>query len=808
MEKAAFHKRQPFLLLIPPHLLCKEAIMKFRFFLFFAIFSLIILLPLSRLVSQSSVPVQLREVATHLPNSLTVMNLALQPGFEDLTTLAMLRSVRGAKVVSVFCTNGESGDSDVRNQYPSQLAATLREEAYQASSVLEGEVRFLNLEDPGASASESDVWERWSKESLIATLEKLVLEVKPDIIVIAGDPRVKGKSPLRDALASLVLEVRDSLMSGVNREGRLPRGTHERWDVRRVFAEVKRGGISLDYSKVTGPLALLARKRAAEAIERYPSLAHQQSVWRRSNPLRYELLYGSLPKASTVKMLDQGLGSAPGKPLDQIHAALARLSSELVANVGSSAKFRSSRMKMLKGVVSLIDSVDGRFSQPLRPTPRQRKHLISWKRSLEQLRNLLLDVQVHFSIEHTVLSPRQLAHLTIDSVSGPPLKGRLEILFPSIEDDWIIDEARERLLPLRTGVAYRIVSPEKPDYHLPADLFGLERTSPRYDFSFFILHRGATREESFAVRTVIPLLFSPRHTLDILTPMVKADEGAEVIVRFTNNTYDGVADRIRIESDLVEGEGSNFRASTKGSSFTDTLKLHWKQALKDTSMIIPLSIGSVHVMNVAVRSFPVTVGRRDSISIVTPFPFGTTVHALRDIGAQASVVSPGSIATQPIGALVVDERSLSLLRVDGTTRSEIRSFASRGGHVIILRQEEDDWNANPLLSGVQLERTHEFGAATEATFNDANRLFRFPNAVDSSLWDSWLFFRAYHRVTVPESGSVEVVLRQAETGYPMIVTEKTGKGRITYVDLDLKHQMMNLHPGVLRLFANIISNRE
>jgi hypothetical protein len=751
---------------------------------------------------------QLREAATHLPGSLTVLNIALQPGFEDPKTLAMLRSVRGARIVSVFCTNGESGESDAENLYPSFLAAALREEAHLAFSVLEGEVRFLNFEDPGGYTSEEELRERWSKDSLAASLVKLILEIKPDIVLVAGDPRVKGTSAYRDTLVSALLQAVE-VAAGWKRGGLPPGIFREPWRVARIFAEVKRGGIVLDYSGIKGPLAALARARAGQASASYSSLAHQLTLWRGSRAPRYELLKGTLPKSSKMRQLDQGLDARPGKPLDGISAALTRLSSQLVLASENQGKLRSSKTVLLRSVVSLMDSVDARLAEPVRPSARQWKFLLSWKRALEQLRNILLGLRIHFTIDEKTLSPRQLVYLTIDSVTGPPLKGTAEILFPAAEEGWIIDEAREKRLALRTGVPYKLISPEPLEFHLPAALFGLQRTSPRYYFSFFLLHRGPTRESSFVHRTNIPMLFAPRHTLEILTPIVKANEGEEVIVQFTNNTRDGVADRIRISSELVEAEGKPFRASWKGSSFIDTLRLHWKKTLADTSIVVPVSIGTIPVMNFAVRNFQVETADSDSVGIVTAFPSGTTVRGLHDLGVHAAVVSPGGALTQEMfRTLVLDERCLSLLSVGREMRSEIRSLAEQGGHVVILRQEEDDWNLTPIMPGVKLERTLDLGADAMVAFNDSSSLFRKPNAVDSSLWDSWLFFRAYHRIVVPSDGSVEVVVRDAASGTPLVVTERTGKGRITYVGLNLSHQMMNLHSEVMRFLANIISNAE
>ena len=67
---------------------------------------------------------------------MTVLSLALQPGFEDLAALSYLRFGRGAKIVNAFVTNGESGDNDLMVQGPGEIAFQRRGEAFKATAAL------------------------------------------------------------------------------------------------------------------------------------------------------------------------------------------------------------------------------------------------------------------------------------------------------------------------------------------------------------------------------------------------------------------------------------------------------------------------------------------------------------------------------------------------------------------------------------------------------------------------------------------------------------------------------------------------
>jgi len=124
-----------------------------------------------------------------LTNDLKVLSLALEPGFEDLETLAYLRMARGATILSVYLTNGEAGESDVRAEYPHYLAAQRREEAYQALQHLGGDVGFMNLPHVWATSDSEHVRAQWPADTVQARLVSMLKRFRPDVVVFAADWR-------------------------------------------------------------------------------------------------------------------------------------------------------------------------------------------------------------------------------------------------------------------------------------------------------------------------------------------------------------------------------------------------------------------------------------------------------------------------------------------------------------------------------------------------------------------------------------------------------------------------------------------
>lgn len=60
-----------------------------------------------------------------LRNPIVILSISLEPGFEDLPALAYLRLGRGARIISLYVTNGEATPSDVSGEPPFRLAARL-----------------------------------------------------------------------------------------------------------------------------------------------------------------------------------------------------------------------------------------------------------------------------------------------------------------------------------------------------------------------------------------------------------------------------------------------------------------------------------------------------------------------------------------------------------------------------------------------------------------------------------------------------------------------------------------------------------
>ena len=241
-----------------------------------------------------------------LKSNLHVLSIALQPGFEDLASLAYFRMGKGAKVMSVYATNGEGGESDVRSEYPPQLAAVRREEAAKALRHLGGEVYFLNLVDIPSAVNTEEIREQWHADSVQNRLMKIISQFRPDLILIARDQESEGPSVRWKVLVEDVLRSVERLRFQIGDTPPKELPPFARWTVNRVLSDDGTGmGVGLPIATSHTVWKKTYDVFAKEAAQQYASMQLQRSQWNTAKRVLYQTVY---PKgAKKLRTPDEGL---------------------------------------------------------------------------------------------------------------------------------------------------------------------------------------------------------------------------------------------------------------------------------------------------------------------------------------------------------------------------------------------------------------------------------------------------------------------------------------------------------------------
>ena len=747
---------------------------------------------------------------------LNVLSIALRPGYEDLETLAYFRLGQGAQIVSAFVTNGEAGESDVRGEYPNQFAAKRRAEASEAIRTLDGGALFLNMPDIVATSDSNHVRSIWRADTLRNRLVRLISDFHPDIILVARDWLGGTNSPQRQVLQGEVHRVVRQLASGNVANVFAGVGPIAPWKVPRVLVDDgARTGARASVEHLHPIWKKSFRQIGDEAAHKYASIATQRRMWladafggtTADMAIRYRQLYPA--GKGSLKQVDQDLPGLLPSTMAEMGKGIAALTNATLKGESRIRDAAGNSQDILVGLSQALAPLDRFLRQVLQLSPEEKKIGLQWKGAMEELRLALLGVDVRYTIDETVLTERQLARLKIDTITGIRPGGRAYLYFPLVDEKgWIVNETPYKQLGLSFHRDIRLLSPQKLEYDLPASIYGIQRSVVGNVFPVYVIHEGAKAEESFVARIDIPITFAPRFTAETLTPVVRVIRGERLAIELTNNSRDGVRDSVAVDDSLVFSSKKEFRLNAKGGTHRDTLILEWKRTLSEGTYSIPVKISGTTVAAFAARRFNLKVDESKHVALFTGVEASPTAEALRRLG-----VSYQSFGTAPqriddlagFQVVIIDRRAMTLDPSLQVCRPVLEQFVQRGGHLIILAQDAGTWNARPLIDNLSLKQATTFNEETAVDADSSSRMLTSPNEIHHDDWTNWLFQRSYNLVSGRALESAVIPVKTAQERAPLVIQWKRGAGTLTYTDLALQPQFLNVHAGACRLLANLIS---
>lgn len=748
-----------------------------------------------------------------LQNPVVILSIALEPGLEDLPTLAYLRLGRGARIVSLYVTNGEATPSDLCGEPPFLLAARRKEEAYQAISYLGGETHFLNLPDLGVVSSRDELTRAWNPDTVLTRLVGALRSYRPDVILLARDFRgAKGEIIRQSTFQEMLLQaVRTAAEQSARKSSSAVwsgRGRSE-WKVQRIFVDkgIPNQAVEVNSDSLHPIWKKSYREIAAEAAEYYQSLRVQRKSWYENGRRSYTSIYppsetpGLRPRGALVEKtsdsFDRGLRLHTPR-LQGLANTIARIARQAIA--GKS-------VTILSALSAAVDSVDGLLGPKTMVASLDRKTLLTWKNRLESLRCALLDIDIKFTVSESLVTRSQLFFLKFHKFSGKITRGETLVVFPGVRTaKWVVNEAFSHELPFELQKDYRILTPRDFEYNAPGAVYGLDRPTVRAYFTFVVVHRDSLRERSFQYRRDIPLRVGPRFSAEILTPVVYTSPGELLVYRFQNFTRDGVYGDVFVEDSAGRSDQNHFRLSTKDSWIQDTLGLHWRPNLPTADHVLDLKISGITVGRFVARKFDVLADTARQVGLITGLEGSPLSEALRRLRIPVVPLDSSHLQDQglpPLRTILIDRDAPALRPELPASLSHLLSWVGGGGHLIIFPTLSSD-SATAAKFGFQLWPA--LSPTSELISDTSHPILLHPNKIHGSDWDGWIFARAWGVVSQTGIEAGEVVVRSKSSGAPLLVTKKHESGRITYVALDLSSQLMNIHPGAFRLLANLLSS--
>jgi hypothetical protein len=375
---------------------------------------------------------------------------------------------------------------------------------------------------------------------------------------------------------------------------------------------------------------------------------------------------------------------------------------------------------------------------------------------------------------------------------------------------WGIDESVNYRFNLSVPREFRIITPDKPEYNMPASTFGLARPRSRTQFAFIIFHNDAVRSHNYAYRKEIPLGMGPVRSVEILTPVIRMMNGERVAFSLMNISRDGFEGDVYLQDSLVSSPHRRVRLSRKDEVLIDTLTIRCSESTPPGDHPVRFFIAGKPVAQITARKFDAIADTSLPVGLLTGITGSPVARALAGLHVPRTLIGPGMMKSPgdlPFRTIVIDEEAASQREECAGDLKGFRSWVERGGNLVVLPQFLSPRAADSASGGGMFRRwpALEPGDSVVAA-GGAQALLNFPNRIGTGDWDGWVVSRSFGSVDPGPSGA-ETVLRSASTGEPLLVTIPVGKGSVTLVALDIVSQLRNVHPGAFRLLANLIAGR-
>lgn len=734
-----------------------------------------------------------------LENDFNVLALSLEPGFEDLPALAYLRMARGATIASVFLTNGEERENDQRRELPSYRAATRRSEAEAASRFLDAEAYFLNLPNLIAFADSAAIARQWPPMRVEQKLAVMIRRLQPDLILLSRDwDAADGherfaylERHLKQAIELAAAETDSASANGL--------GQYLPWQVSRLLVDDGHSGeLRFPIESRHPRWQKTFRQIGDEAAELYRSIAQQRRSWLLQAEPRYRRMDFSNLATDGNPLPDAGLPLPTSNKLAHIE----KLVSLAVAQARDGDK-----EDCLQTIVTALDSIMLRLPTRYKLNRRDNRRLLAWKKGLDDLRNVLLDIRVDYTISDTALTQLQVTYLNIAGVSGIGQEGESKITFGGlINTGWAINEDIKDTFPLVYNDPYRLLTPKELDFTAPRVPYGLDDEQSGAYFLFFIVHNNPDRRRSFIHRSRVEIDFVPRFEAEMLTPVVRMTGGERVLVALRNHSRDGVADTASIDHFYAKAAPNFFRLSNKEDRQVLTFFPVWNQSLEPGRYEIPVTIKGEMVAEFTAVKFDAQVDTTKRVGVLTRIAENGIERALDRLHVPSRLVDVQNIKQQidSLDVLLIDAFAVRAFPQIASQKAAIDAFVKQGGHVVILAQSADTWSAAALWPDIELQSSVRWFADSPVKGASNHVLLTTPNIISPKDWQQWTIRRAYNRITVGDPDA-EIVLEGGPENLPLLVSKRHGRGHITYVDLALGWQLIQVHPGAFRVLANLIS---
>ena len=768
--------------------------------------------------------VGLQQAVEDAGNDWLVLLVAAHPDDDYLLAAARLRFDYGFRVAVLLATRGEGGQNSEGPETGDALGRIRTLEAEASAAELGIQVWYLNRPDGGYCRTAAEALSLWGREGTVADMARLIRQIRPDIVLTTHHPAESHGNDL--ALVDMLPEAVERASEPGSVAGDPMRGP-------RLFMGVAPGaGRDLD-AAIELEMDIMDTTRGAT----YRRLAYRALVGshRSQQPFRSmaELyppsllfvpveLHGRPPGPALYEGLPTLWNSLPEELTDGTSRR------QLVQDLDVELKSYLGTSLLVDKALSIYQTLDSVQRMPGSELD------VRLRRRLEALRRVIqygCALQVEVDSGRAVAVPGERLPLRVTIHNGETKT--IEELWIESVDGGVLDTgsstpARRFTLPTREsleiGCSYQVPASWSRVDSPAATLYSGDGF--RWPVQLVVHYRVGALEFStpvdvpVEVRPAVEIFSTPRR---LLVPVGLRILKFSVQVRRNSDSpvvgdllVEGPAGFVvRNESGNLSSVSVNLDGALRGQTYDFELTV--PDALPAGINVLRFRLNDEVVAEVKIHKVRVNIDPELRVGLIRGVE-KSTEEALRGLGVYLTLLTDEAVMSGDLGefdTIVLDLRALRARARARDAFGRLLRFANGGGRLLVFYHKDTEFNLESAgFRGYPYEPFHiGRGRVTRADapvtiLNATHPLMTRPNRIGAVDWDGWVQERGLY---FPDQfgEEYEPLLEMADPGQPVerssLLYAKYGRGEFIYCALSLYRQLKNMHPGAVRLFANMLT---
>ncbi|GMU91213.1 MAG: hypothetical protein AMXMBFR4_02710 [Candidatus Hydrogenedentota bacterium] len=755
-----------------------------------------------------------------LRTDLRLMCVAAHPDDEDGATLALYRKRYGVKTIAVIATRGEGGQNEIGPELYNELGVIRTREMMRAARVTGAELHFLNLPEFGFSKSPEETFEVWGREETVRRLTRVIRLTQPDVII--SNHGTQNDHGHHQAIGIALQDAFDAAgdatrFTELEDEGIAP------WQPQVLYLRAWRhapDATRVDFNGLDPVRGKTYAEIAAMALDEHDSqgMGFFIDLYRSG---RIHAAY--LPVKQSAHANVNGAAPPPNAELlrllkhDRLSPARSG-SSTLPPSRWRSVRLPSSRESLKPSLMNEAARAEKRKGR----SPEFARYGLKVGRAAALAAELRLSVAVD---DETVI-PGGSVRVTA-AITDFGERDISDVVFAIEPAPWFAATAPPAvsvdLTTSQTGSAeLTLAVPDSARFTVPeaGRLFDPHFMEPH--FSVVARARATASDARLELREPVTLRVAPPVQVDFVGAPYLVRRGHEHTCTFTlalTNHAPGPitgdlllsmapgflpAERRVPFQFSVEGEQ---RVISVGATIGDNLapREYLLNAVVDT--VDDSEIGAARLVDLCV---PESI----YVGVVQSYD-DTFVKTLAKMGVHHKAITLDDFAADRLdrfSTVLVDIRAY-LVRPDLVANNRaLLDYVARGGNLIVNYQKTEEWDPQFAPYPIRLSRnrvTREDAPVTVLVPD--HPVFNAPNRIHADDWDGWIQERGLY---FPDQWDEKYtpLLACSDPGEEIppgaLLIAQYGKGAYIYTALGWYRQIRELHPGALRVFANMLALTE